>query len=385
MRKLTWMTMVVGLVLGLGSAEARSLRDAIRDAPQLVGVQGGEPFDALADAFADTAARNLPVISASAGFTYTYNPDLEIFERASDTLGPIFMERPDTIGQGKFNFNVSFQYVQFDDYDGDSLGSLQNDNPLITNLVDGSGNVVGTELINLQYRVGFQNYITALSATYGILDNLDVNIAVPLIQTTLDVGVVANAARAHTSEDAFGVGDILLRGKYRLPLAGDFRAAAGLQFRLPSGNEDDFQGTGDFEASPGFFVSTILWDRVEPHLNLALDLVPADFEKGQARYGLGVDVDIIPRVNGSLAFLGRSQFDGSDQDTDFLHQTPNGPQLQPLLGADFGRKDFFDLSFGMRVVVWREVMLFANGIYALNDDGLRNGTIIPTVGVEGTF
>jgi len=30
-------------------------------------------------------------------------------------------------------------------------------------------------------------------------------------------------------------------------------------------------------------------------------------------------------------------------------------------------------------------MVFANGIYALNDAGLRNDTIIPTVGVEGTF
>ena len=384
MRKLTWMV-VVGLALGAGSADARSLRDALRDAPQLVGVQGGEPFDALADAFADTAARNLPVISASAGFTYEYNPELEIFERTSDTLGPIFLERPDTIGRGKFNFNVSFQYVQFDEYDGDSLGSLQNDNPLLTQVVDDAGNVVGTEAIRLQYRVGFQNYITALSATYGILDDLDVNIAIPLIQTTLDVGVVANGARAHTKEDAFGVGDILLRGKYRLDISGDVRAAAGLQLRLPSGDADDFQGTGEFEISPGFFVSTIVWDRVEPHLNLALDLVPGEFDRSQARYGLGVDVDIVPRVNGSLAFLGRSQFDGSDEDTDFLHQTPNGPRPQPLLGAEFDRKDFFDLSFGVRVVVWREIMLFANGIYALNDNGLRNATIIPTVGVEGTF
>jgi len=30
-------------------------------------------------------------------------------------------------------------------------------------------------------------------------------------------------------------------------------------------------------------------------------------------------------------------------------------------------------------------MVFANGIYALNNDGLRNDLIIPTVGVEGTF
>jgi len=53
--------------------------------------------------------------------------------------------------------------------------------------------------------------------------------------------------------------------------------------------------------------------------------------------------------------------------------------------VEFDRKDFFDLSFGARFVVWRQVMLFANGIYALNDDGLRNDTIIPMGGVEGTF
>ena len=60
-------------------------------------------------------------------------------------------------------------------------------------------------------------------------------------------------------------------------------------------------------------------------------------------------------------------------------------QPRPLLGLDLGRKDFFDFSFGFRAVVWRSVMLFANGIYALNSQGLRNDTVIPTVGVEGTF
>jgi len=30
-------------------------------------------------------------------------------------------------------------------------------------------------------------------------------------------------------------------------------------------------------------------------------------------------------------------------------------------------------------------MFFANGIYALNSEGLRNNSVIPTVGVEGTF
>jgi hypothetical protein len=30
-------------------------------------------------------------------------------------------------------------------------------------------------------------------------------------------------------------------------------------------------------------------------------------------------------------------------------------------------------------------MLYANGIYALNSAGLRNDTIIPSGGIEGTF
>jgi hypothetical protein len=88
-----------------------------------------------------------------------------------------------------------------------------------------------------------------------------------------------------------------------------------------------------------------------------------------------------------FAFLGRSQLDDPSNlaDTNFLYLTPAGVQPQPLLGIDLGRKDFFDFSFGIRAVVWRSVMLFANGIYALNDQGLRNDTVIPTVGVQGTF
>ena len=87
-------------------------------------------------------------------------------------------------------------------------------------------------------------------------------------------------------------------------------------------------------------------------------------------------------------FLGRSQIErpADADETNFLYlHAPAGVQPQPLLGIDLGRKDFFDFSFGIRAVVWRSVMLFANVIYALNDDGLRNDNVIPTFGVEGTF
>ncbi len=395
---------VVCLLVVVPSARAVSLRDQLRRSSLTVGLAGGTAFDALADDIADTAARSLPVLSSSAGFTYKYNPELEVFERTSETLGPLFLERPDTLGQGKVNVNVSFQYVQFDAFDGQRLSHLEAPDPIIIRVVDSAGNLSGFTANRLRYGLGIQNYITSLSVTYGVLDNLDVNVLVPVIETNFEVGVHSQALAVAGTDGVFapapgvplngsthgnklGVGDILLRGKYQLDTWEWLRSAVGLQLRLPSGDQNNFQGTGDFEASPFFYASTIVWGRLEPHANVGLDLRTDDVARSQARYGLGADYDVTRRIGLALAFLGRSEFSRSapSGDTNFLHLTAAGPALRPLLGLDFGRKDFFDLSFGARAVVWRQIMLFVNGIYALNDEGLRNDTIIPTVGVEGTF
>jgi hypothetical protein len=387
-----------------GRPAAASLQGDLASASRSVGITSGSAFDALSRAIAVTNANNIPVISASAGFTYRYNPQLEVFERSAETLGPIFLERPETLGRGKFNVNVSWQYVQYDQYDGRDLSDLQGPGPLVIRNVDAAGNLLGFDADTLQYRLGLRNNIVAFSFTYGILDNLDINLLVPLIATALDVGVtrrqVATAGpdgdfapdsqppvTGRSEGNAFGAGDLLLRLKYQLPRLDWLRSAAGFQLRFPSGRPSDFQSTGDFWVTPAFYASTFLWDRVEPFLNVALDFDASDFAQSQARYGVGVDVDVVSRLGLVFAFLGRSQFQDpvSPAETDFLYLTPSGPQQQPLLGLDLGRKDFFDFSFGLRAVIWRNIMLFANGIYALNDQGLRNNTVIPTVGFEGTF
>jgi len=391
-------------VLTTAPAHALSLRDRFSDTAARIGLEGGGAFDALGDAIADTAARNLPIISASAGFTYQYNPQLEVFERTSDTLGPIFLERPDTIGQGKFNVNVSYQYVELNELDGTPTRRLEATDPVIVRVTDPSGTLLGFTANRLRYNMHLINNIVGFSATYGVLDHLDVNILVPLVATHFNLTATTQQLFVAPPSGAFapqpgpeesakssaqknGVGDILLRAKYQLPRWDFLRSAAGLQLRLPSGDKDNFQGTGTFEASPFLYLSTILWGRVEPHANLGLDLRSDDVAQSEARYGIGVDGDVTRRIGLSLGFLGRSQFEGSasSNDTNFLHLTPTGPALKPLLGVDFGRKDFYDLSFGVRGVVWRQIMIFANGIYGLNNDGLRNDSVIPSVGFEGTF
>jgi hypothetical protein len=398
--------LIVVIALGCAApAAARSLRDTLADASETVGIQSGSAFNALANAIANTAANNLPIISASAGFTYRYNPELEVFERSAETLGPIFLERPETLGQGKFNVNVSYQFVKFNSFDGTDLEDLQGEGQIVLRNVDAAGNLLGFEADNLRYSMQLRNHIAAFSFTYGVLDNLDVNLLLPLMNTALDLGVTRQRIQTAgpdgvfapnsgpvvtgiSDDSKFGPGDLLLRLKYQLPRADWLRSAFGLLFRFPTGNEDNFQGTGDFWVTPAFYASTLLWDRVEPFVNAALDFDMNNSALSQARYGAGFDVDVVSWAGLVVAFLGRSQLDNPVEpgETDFLYLLPSGQTARrPLLGIDLGRKDFFDFSFGGRVVVWRNVMLFANAIYALNDEGLRDDNFIPTFGVEGTF
>jgi hypothetical protein len=395
------------LVLAAFPAAADSLRDRLPEAARRTGIEGGTAFDALSDAIGDAAARNLPIVAASAGFTYKYNPDLEVFERTSETLGPLFLERPDTLGRGKLNVNVSYQYVELNEIDGDDMSNLEAPDPIRIRVRDSAGNLLGFTANRLRYDLNLVNHIVGLSATYGVLDNLDVNLLLPIIVTDYDVTArnkqlfIAGTDGIFNpqpgpeligpaDDGATGVGDLLLRAKYQLPRHGALRSALGLQLRLPSGEEDNFHGTGSFEASPFFYASTVLWSRVEPHASLGIDLRADDVERSQGRYGFGVDVDVTRRLGLALGFLGRSEFNGSasESETSFGHlvdPATSRVEPRPLLGIEFDRKDYFDFSFGVRVVVWRQLMLFANGIYALNDDGLRNDSVIPRGGIEGTF
>src|SRR5262245_62833731 len=121
------MATIVIPVLAASPAAATTLSAQLPKAAQLVGIQNpGSAFDALGTALADTVARTLPVLSASAGYTYRYDPSLEAFVRTSDTLGPLFLERPDTLGRGKINVNVSYQYVELNEVNGTPSSDLQS-------------------------------------------------------------------------------------------------------------------------------------------------------------------------------------------------------------------------------------------------------------------
>ena len=112
-----------------GLAEARGLTDRISFLFGDRGVEADVDDNAIPHRahFTDTSlatlgllvkqmaasAADFPAISTVPGFTYQFNTQLQVFERSSSSLGPVFVERPETIGRGKVDFGFSYLFIDF--------------------------------------------------------------------------------------------------------------------------------------------------------------------------------------------------------------------------------------------------------------------------------
>jgi len=179
-----------------------------------------------------------PLASSAGGFTYRYDPALGTFTRATDSFGPIYAERADTIGKGKFNFGLNFSHFTFDRIDDLSLPNGDAQIVLRHQDLPPAGCCLQPffegDVIVTQNRLKIQTDITAFTMAYGVTDHLDVGAAIPLVKVQIDALTTATIDRLATGgnpnfigihkfpngEDsnsfqqsgcASGVGDIVLR------------------------------------------------------------------------------------------------------------------------------------------------------------------------------
>jgi len=351
----------------------------------------------IAPALATTVASSYPVASASSSVTYVYNPTLETFERETRVAGPIIGERAETIGKGAFNFAASYSYVHLTTINGDDLDQLVNrvtvGGRLIVFPVKGGTKLKDGRFTNfLPVRVvadlDVEAHIFAPSLTYGVTPDFDVNLTVPLVRTALDVtadtevpdprlpqfAVPAGPTRGSRSlsDSAFGVGDILLRAKYILRRERPFDVAAGLGLSLPSGDVNNFQGSGTTRVQPTLIFSRIFADRFQPFVNIGMDLNADDAGRSVFRWAVGGTATLVGPLTGALVFLGRDEL-GAQAD-----------KIQRPFFFQIERNDIFDASIGVRWRFTDSGVVALNTLVPLNDDGLRPD-VIPTVEVEYAF
>jgi len=364
---------------------------------QLAGLE----LEPVGKVLANTLATTYPVASASSSVTYVYNPALESFERQTGVLGPIFGERAETVGERQFSISLSYSYVHPDDFNGRSLKHLVNkaeiNGSVVSYEVEGGviladGRFTNFLPIRVDADLDVDAHLLTPSVTYGVTPELDVNMTLPLVRTSLDATThvdvpdprlpqfalspgdpnASSGPGPHGSDEAFGVGDLLLRAKYVALRQNPVDLALGLGVSFPTGNEDNFQGTGTYRVQPSLFASRTFVERIQPLLNLGVDINCDDVDASAFRWAVGATGQIITPLSAAIVFLGRNEF---GKQTDSI-DNPFFLQIE--------RNDIYDFSIGLRWMAIESAVLSVNFIVPMNDDGFR-ADFIPTLSAEYTF
>lgn len=367
-------------------------------------------------------AADFPAISTAPGFTYRYNPDVLSFERSSTSLGSVFVERPQTLGRGKFDLGVSYLYADFDELNGQDLDDLSFTGLEHNDCCSGkfpppSPGVPAFEEDTADiffHKFNLESHVLSFFATYGLMDHWDVNFLLPIIYTSLDVGMRAvlnnesgedvhffdtgSESRVEVrsiDDDAFGVGDLQLRTKYHLLDTEGVDLAAGLAARFPTGDEDDFQGLGDYTLTPGLAFS-FEHGRLEGHASSGVEINFDDSDRSRIRYGAGVALQIIDELALLVDVVGSSSLKTdriSVTARQFVNVSGNPEAIPSEEGIDipdfrrFNRTfstDIVDLAVGFKANFYGSMVGFFNVFIPLTDDGIR-ADFIPTAGIEMSF
>lgn len=347
---------------------------------------------------------NVPLPSPAGGFTFRFDPTLGAFTRSTDSFGPIYSQRADTTGRGKITIGASYSRFTFDSLDG---RDLNNGDLKVTFVHEPTCQIVAPpgvpcpfaferDTITARIKVGITSDVFVVSGTYGIFDNLDVSIALPIIRTQIRLTGIAtidrigtgnenpptthrfengsDALTVHAADESTGVGDLVLRAKYNFLRTTPVLLAAGLDLRLPSGSVDNLRGLGTVVVSPVFIASTQPFFGISPHVNLGAHL-SADTNKADHEfyYNVGFDWSIVRPLTFAFDVLGRRIINN--------HRLEAG---QASGGTRIADSNILDASLGVKVNVWKNVLGVANVLLPLNRTGLRDNAAW-LVGFEAAF
>jgi hypothetical protein len=388
---------VVVAAAGLAtSAHAQSIRHVLRTAPALVGLPGlaSGRYQNAVDVMLEQAVRNLPLFpAASSAYTFRWNADTGQLERVGGDVSPfLFTERGQTMGQGIWNFSVTWGRYNVECSSGCRLGDDRF--PVSVS----AAAIRYKALTDLDYTVGTFNL------TYGVTDDIDVNIAVPIMTLDADLDVSrqdkpsAPVRSATRTLEAANLSDMMVRGKYRLfetsGPAGIANGAAGVRVRIPTGNPNEGLGTGYGEIGPYLAMSSSFFGLFDSYFDAGIDAGIGDLRRSSGHYSWAVDTHVPrddnvwwSRIALAVSLLGRSEFVGLRAPSSISgpHVTPSGFANLPYLCIDTDRHDYLDATFGIRVQVYQSYVLSLGVFKALNNVGVRPAGWSPLGSFEATF
>lgn len=372
----------------------------------------------------------LPLASPASAITFTFDKTLGVFTRSTESYGPIFGERAETIGRHRIYFGADYQYFGFGTLDGIDLKHLPAVFTHAQFKINGVFPAFEQDYITSANRIDLKLHQVTLFGTYGLTNRIDVSIAVPILDVHMGVTSSAHIVRLapceitasctdpsafagvyhffdinnpvtsvdktfSNSRQASGIGDVVFRVKGTILNRERWALAGGVDVRTPTGDELNFLGSGAAGVKP--FLAASYHGRISPHANIGYEwngdsILAGDISTGQkARlpnqffYSGGVDVRAKSKLTLALDLLGQRVLSG-ERVKEVPFTDVNGvvhndiPDIQTFKGSF--EED--DLSAGAKYAVYKNLLLTGNLLFELDDTGLR-ARVVPLAGLSYTF
>jgi hypothetical protein len=387
-------------VSGFQSHEAHFLPSASGDVAPLVFSQ------AIASQFS-----SLPIGTSGGAFTYAFDSSLGTFSRSTESFGPSLAERAVTLGKGKGSFGVTYRHTRFRTFEGRDLADggivffLSHEDQPGQPFFEG-------DLIEERVSLDLSTRTFTMVGSYGLTNRLDVGVVVPFSSVNVSASVRERVLRLATGEQgptssihlfpggsperlvqasgaASGLGDVVLRGKYRLFDAVGGGLAAGVDVRLPTGDQHDLLGIGASQVRLVGIASRRV-GRFAPHVNVGYTMGSSDAVARELSYTFGTEFSPVRPFTFSVELLGRSMFDvyrfeEHDVEHDF-HNVANIP-------GDFHYTEFSPVvrslttgsgAFGVKYNPARTMVVTFNLLVPFTESGLTP-SVTPIVGLDYSF
>jgi len=353
-----------------------------------------------------------PTGSPSGGFAFRFDPDTGAFQRATNTFGPYFADRALTNGRGKLSIGANFQYSKYTSFEGADLEDGEVKFYLSHQDIPGNLFFEG-DLIQAALRLELSSSTTTLFASYGVTNALDVALSVPILRVSLNATTDATILRLATGQSttnihsfpggtdtasfsdsgtASGIGDILVRAKYRFLSGRGGGLAAGVDLRVPTGDADELLGTGA-AAATFTLIGSSSSGAFAPHFNVSFtgsgesDVVTIANEFG---YRVGTEILASPNVTFTADLLGRTLIDSGrleleDTTHTFMSSTGvPGSVTFPEYVARNASLNITNLAVGGKFNITGNFLINANALIALSTTGVT-ARITPVFGFDYTF
>jgi Putative MetA-pathway of phenol degradation len=351
-----------------------------------------------------------PLGSSSGGFTYAYDSSLGTFNRTTQTFGPAFAERAAPLGKGKYSFGMNYIHAQYKALDGFDLkdGSIKIN---LRHQALSPPSFVEGDVIQAALKMNLKSDSAVFLFNAGITDRLDVGVGVPIVHVAMDLTyhatildlathnvaptthVFADGSKTRdfsSSGSASGVGDFIIRSKYHLLTMPNGGVGAGIEIKLPTGDEENMLGVGTAQARL-FFIGSAGQGRSQAHVNFGYT-ASGSGASDQINYVGGVEYAATPKVTVVGDILGWNLRDAirlrSSNAAFSFQQGPTAPLEQTsveTVALVSGSVNTALGTAGVKLNPWGNLLVSAHVLFPLTtNSGLKSG-VSPVIGFEYSF